>query len=115
MARLASTLSPAGTTDPVPLMAVETASLPSAALAGIFTTGALPNAPDTLTDEFGSELEPEEEPQPTRARPATSGTRSAAEMRRMRNPRCVEIKEPRSKRGAQSKSAHSLPAESGPS
>src|ERR1700728_5436982 len=82
MARLASTLSPDGTAAPVPLMAVETASLSLAALAGIFTTGALPNAPDTLTEAFGSDGA--EEPQPTRARPATSGTRSAAEMRRMR-------------------------------
>ena len=51
MARLASTLSPDGTTDPVPLMAVETASLPLALLAGIFTTGALPNVPDTLLED----------------------------------------------------------------
>src|SRR5580693_7238712 len=82
MARLASTSSEDGITWPLPVIAVEMASLLLAVAAGMCTTGALPNAPETVTAELGS-AEPEE-PQPTRARPASRGTTSAAEIRRMR-------------------------------
>src|SRR5882724_7055685 len=86
MARLASTSSPEGSTWPVPLIGVVMSSFLLADWAGILTFGALPNEPETLTAAFGSEDdEPDDElPQPTRARAASSGTRSAAEMRRMK-------------------------------
>src|SRR5580693_7274225 len=82
IARLASTSSEDGITWPLPVIGVVMASLLLAVAAGMCTTGALPNAPETVTAEFGS-AEPEE-PQPTRARPASRGTTSAAEIRRMR-------------------------------
>src|ERR1041384_3714172 len=99
MARLASTSSPEVRAGPVPLIGVVMSSFVPAFSFGILTLGALPNVPETVTAELGSPVEPgerdEPEPQPTRARPASSGTISAAAMRRMKDPQRssrVEVK-----------------------
>ena len=88
MATLASTSSPVGSAWPEPLIGVVIDSLPLAASFGILTWGALLNTPVTRTVEFGLDAEEPDEPQPTRARAASSGTISAAAVRRMGNPQC---------------------------
>src|SRR6185437_651597 len=89
MATLASTSSPVARAGPEPLIGVVMDSLPPAVSLGILTWGDLLNVPVTLTDVFGLEAELPDEPQPTRARPASSGTISAAAVRRMGNPQWV--------------------------
>ncbi len=81
MAKLPSIESPDASAGPLPWISVLIRRSLLACWAGMVTVGALPKAPDTVTDALG--LLDDDDPHPARAAAAVSETSSAAAIRRM--------------------------------